>query len=75
MWTVRPLATLVALALAGCSSSANLLTGPDDTRSIDPGLKPPGTSCASPSNDRGLVGKPSLLDVSLGACTWSSPSP
>jgi hypothetical protein len=75
MWTIRSLALLLTLALAGCSSSANLLTGPDDTRSIDPGLKPPGTSCASPSNDRGLAGKPSPLDVSFSACTLSSPSP
>jgi hypothetical protein len=75
MWTIRPLASLLALTLAGCSSSANLLTAPDDTRSIDPGLKPPGTSCASPRQDRGLAGKPNTLGVSLSACTLSSPSP
>jgi hypothetical protein len=75
MWTVRPLASLLALALASCSSSANPLTGPDDSLSIDPGLKAPGTSCAPPGNHHGLAGKSSSLSVSSSACTSFSSSP
>jgi hypothetical protein len=74
MWTIHPLASLLALGLASCSSSANLLTGPDETPSIDPGLKPPGTSCAPPRSDRGLAGEPSPRGVLLSACTLFSSS-
>jgi hypothetical protein len=45
MRTLIPLAALMALSLAGCSSSANSLMGPDDTK--------PSFACAGNSGNCG----------------------
>jgi hypothetical protein len=55
MRTILPLATLLALSLAGCSTS----TGPNDLEpalepgrpSVDPGRAEPNTSCADPNGN------------------------
>jgi hypothetical protein len=75
MSTILPLASLLALSLASCSSSANSLTGPpDDIKpTMEPGRNQPSQPCTPLGNYPGLAGRPSSLNVSLSVCALVSP--
>jgi hypothetical protein len=75
MRTILPLAALLALSLAGCSSS----TGPDDLDpslepgrpSMDPGHVEPNTSCADPTgHNRGHHAALSSVSGSGSLSVW-----
>jgi hypothetical protein len=73
MRTILPLGALLALSLAGCSTS----TGPNDLEpslepgrpSMDPGRAEPNTSCADPNGD--IRGHHAAISSASGAGSLS----